>query len=174
VSSEIELSDDDLRQVARYAADCAERALPLFEAEYPTDGRPRAAIEGARTFARGGRRTAALRAQGWAAHAVAREAGHAVAAEAARAAQHAAAAAYLHPRASPHQVKHVLGAGVHQARALELAAGGAAEVGDEHLRWAADHASATVRAVVRRLPVVAVGRGRLGDLFRRLDAALRR
>jgi hypothetical protein len=36
-----------------FAADCAERALPIFEASYPYDKRPRLAIEAARAFARG-------------------------------------------------------------------------------------------------------------------------
>ena len=35
------------------AADFAERVLPLFEAEYPDDDRPRKAIEAARAYARG-------------------------------------------------------------------------------------------------------------------------
>ena len=35
------------------AADFAERVLPLFEAEYPDDDRPRKAIEAARAFVRG-------------------------------------------------------------------------------------------------------------------------
>ncbi len=172
--NDIQLSDDDLREITRYAADCAERALALFEAEHPTDARPRDAIDGARAFARGGRRIAALRAQAWAAYAAARTAENPAAADAAHAAQHAAAAAYLHPRASAHQVKHVLGAAVHQARARERAADGDEDVGAENLRWAIGHASPTVRDVVRRLPAVTAGRGRLGDLFRQLDAALRR
>ncbi len=36
-----------------FAADCAEHVLPLFEREYPTDNRPRRAIEAARALARG-------------------------------------------------------------------------------------------------------------------------
>ena len=36
-----------------FAADCAERVLPLFERERPHDDRPRKAIEAARAFARG-------------------------------------------------------------------------------------------------------------------------
>jgi hypothetical protein len=34
-----------------FAADCAERVLPIFEKEYPTDSRPRKAIEASRKFA---------------------------------------------------------------------------------------------------------------------------
>lgn len=35
-----------------YAADCAEHVLHIYEAEYPADNRPRAAIEAARAYAR--------------------------------------------------------------------------------------------------------------------------
>ena len=36
-----------------YAADCAERVLPLFERAWPADDRPRKAIEAARAYSRG-------------------------------------------------------------------------------------------------------------------------
>jgi hypothetical protein len=55
------LSDDHGRLVGFWAADCADRVLPLFEAKAPLDARPREAIDGIRIFARGGRRTARLR-----------------------------------------------------------------------------------------------------------------
>ncbi|CCH70511.1 conserved hypothetical protein [Phycicoccus elongatus Lp2] len=41
------LSENDRRILALWAADCAERTLPLFLAEAPDDPRPREAIEGA-------------------------------------------------------------------------------------------------------------------------------
>ena len=44
---------------ALFAADCAERVLPLFEDKYPDDTRPRAAITAARQWARGEIDTAA-------------------------------------------------------------------------------------------------------------------
>ncbi|MFT4279778.1 putative immunity protein, partial [Microbacterium sp.] len=47
------LSEADRRLVAAWAADCAERVLPLFEAEAPDDDRPRDAIFRSRAFARG-------------------------------------------------------------------------------------------------------------------------
>jgi hypothetical protein len=49
-----------------FAADCAERVLPLFEDKYPQDDRPRKAIEAARAYARGEIRDAA-RDAAWAA-----------------------------------------------------------------------------------------------------------
>jgi hypothetical protein len=41
------------RTARLFAADCAERVLPIFEKQYPTDARPRKAIEAARAFANG-------------------------------------------------------------------------------------------------------------------------
>ncbi len=38
------LSDEDHRLLARWAAECAEHVLPLFESTSPDDGRPRRAI----------------------------------------------------------------------------------------------------------------------------------
>ena len=53
VGSPQSLSETDRRAVALWAADCAERVLPLFEAEAPSDGRPADAIDRARAFGRG-------------------------------------------------------------------------------------------------------------------------
>src|SRR5690606_41332635 len=47
------LSETDRRIVALWAADCAERVLPLFEAEAPDDDRARDGIARARAFGRG-------------------------------------------------------------------------------------------------------------------------
>jgi hypothetical protein len=41
------------RAIGEWATDCAERALPLFEARFPDDDRPRKAIEAARAYWRG-------------------------------------------------------------------------------------------------------------------------
>jgi hypothetical protein len=169
----ITLGEEDRRLVAHWAADCAERVLPLFEAKAPADTRPRDAIEGARAFARDGKRTARLRSLCWAAFAVARDVGDPAATAAARAAGLAAATAYTHALATPHQSKHVLGPAVYQAEARELAAGNDPGIGDEEIRWAIEHASPTVRAVVRRFPVHSPGRTRLATLFYQLDAGLR-
>jgi hypothetical protein len=45
----------DRKTLVAFACECAERALPLFARRYPHDRRPRTAIEGARTWAAGGR-----------------------------------------------------------------------------------------------------------------------
>ncbi|ALN81642.1 putative immunity protein [Lysobacter antibioticus] len=170
---EIQLGEDERREIARFAATCARRVLPIFEAAYPNDQRPRDAIAEAEAFAAGDKRTATLRARAWAAYAAARETKDAAAANAAHAASHAAAAAYLHPLATPHQVKHVLGAAAHQALVLELEAGNDIAVGKEQLHWATNLASPAVRDVLRRLPLPPHGRGRFSELLNELDAQLR-
>ncbi|NNG35229.1 putative immunity protein [Nakamurella aerolata] len=47
------LTDHDHRLLALWAADCAEHVVGLFEAQQPTDPRPRAAIEHIRAWVRG-------------------------------------------------------------------------------------------------------------------------
>lgn len=170
---EIELTEYELRDIAGYAADGARRVLALFEETHPADPRPRAAIEAADAFAAGGRRTGALRQSAWAAYRAAQQAASPAAVDAARAASHAAAAAYLHPKASAHQVKHILGAAAHAARAEELACAADPRVTAGTLDWAREHAPTAVTAVLGRLPAAPPGGGRVGEILRDLDAALR-
>ncbi|MEW2487849.1 putative immunity protein [Streptomyces sp. NPDC048411] len=172
-SDRIELSEHELREIAGYAADCARRTLSIFEQNLPADTRPRDAIDAAHAFAGGAGRTGALRESAWAAYRAAREAVSPAAADAARAASHAAAAAYLHPKASAHQVKHILGAAAHAARAEELASGEDRRATAGTLEWARHHAPTAVTAVLGRLPAAPPGGGRVGEFIRDLDAALR-
>ncbi|SOD86510.1 putative immunity protein [Streptomyces sp. Ag109_G2-15] len=172
-SDKIELSEHELREITGYAADCARRALSIFEESFPADTRPREAIDAADAFAGGGRRTGVLRQRAWAAFKAAQEAASPAAEDAARAACHAAAAAYLHPLADAHQVKHILGAAAHAARAEELASGEAPGVTAGTLEWARQHAPAAVTEVLGRLPAAPPGGGRVGEFIRDLDAALR-
>ena len=169
----VTLSDDERRLVGFWAADCAERVLPQFEAKAPSDARPREAIDGIRVFARGGKRTARLRSLALAALAAARDIGDPAATAAARAAGLAASIAYTHALATIDQAKHVLAPPAYAARARELAAEDDPRVGDKEIRWAIEHASPTVREVMRRFPVRSAGRRRLDVLFYQLDAGLR-
>ena len=88
------LSLESLRALGSWAADCAERALSVYETYADSDPRPRAAIEGIRVFAAGGKRTAQLRALALSAYSAAREADDPAAVAAARAAGLAASSAY--------------------------------------------------------------------------------
>jgi hypothetical protein len=168
----ISLTQDDLRLIGQWTSDSAERVLPLFEAKAPADIRPRAAIDGIRLFARGGKRTVQLRSQALAALAAAREVGDPAAAAAAQAAGYAAASAYTKALSAPHHAKHALGPAVYAALARELATN-EPNAADIELRWAVEHASPAVRDIVCRWPARVPGRTRLSTLFYQLDAGLR-
>jgi len=130
------LSLESLRAVGGWAADCAERALSIYEAQADSDSRPRAALEGIRVFAGGGKRTARLRTLALSAHSAAREAGDPAVTAAARAAGHAAASAYTHPLADVQQTKHIVGPAAYAALALELDHGGDPNIGEGSTRFA--------------------------------------
>ena len=173
LGSTMKLTENDLRRLGRWAAECAERALPLFEAKAPDDVRPREALDAIRAYAGGGERTNRLRQRVWAALAAAREAGDPAAAAAARAAAVSAGVAYMHATYSPGQEKHVLGPALYAALARELAADDPAAA-EEEIRRAVRRAPPAVREIVRRLPARGAGRTRQAALYVLLDAGLRR
>lgn len=172
------LSEEDRRLVAAWAADCAERVLPLFEAEAPDDERVRDAIARARAFSRG-ELTAAEEIRrrfvaGRAAHSATSPAG----AAAARAAAQAAGVA--------HMGAHALGAAAYAAKAVALAADGGreADAASAELAWQLEHMTADAASALRRLPLVGedpsgplgsglLASGELGAHIRRLQCALR-
>ncbi len=170
---EIDLSIDDLRAVAGYAAECAQAALAIFESARPGDARPREAIEAARAFAAGGKRGKIIRDCAWAAMRAAHDANTPAAENAARGAMGACGAAYLHPLAKATQVKHILGAAAFAARAAELAADDDPAVGAKHIKRSCRRATPEVINVLNRYPAAPSGGGRVGELLRSLDQALR-
>jgi len=167
------LSLESLRVIGGWAADCAERAVSVYETRANADARPRAAIEGIREFAAGGKRTARLRSLALEAHVAAREAGDGAAAAAARAAGASAASAYTHPLADVHQTKHIVGSAAYAALALELDHAGDPSIGDAEVRWAIAHAPADVREVLLQMPARQRGTSRLDTLLYALDAGIR-
>jgi hypothetical protein len=167
------LTLESLRALGSWAADCAERALPVYEKHAASDSRPRAAIEGIRVFACGGKRTAQLRSLALQAHAAAREVGDPAAATAARAAGVAAASAYTHPLADVHQTKHIVGPAAYAALALELDQGSDPSIGDGEVRWAIEHVTSEVRETLLQMPARQAGNSRLDTLLYELDAGIR-
>ncbi|MFA5614636.1 MAG: putative immunity protein [Methanoculleus sp.] len=121
-------SRDDRMLMAAWAADCAERVLPLFEKASPGDCRPRRAIEVCREWARTGVfRMADIRGASLAAHAAARDAEEGSAARfAARAAGQAVATA--------HVPQHAYGAAWYALKAV-AAAGPAGDVERVTREW---------------------------------------
>lgn len=96
--------------LARWAADCAERVLPLF-ANHSDDSRPQHAIDILRAWADGAVKTGAAMKASLAAHAAAREAKGQAAVAAARAAGQAVATA--------HAADHSMGALLYALKAFE-------------------------------------------------------
>ena len=167
------LSPESLRAIGGWAADCADRALSVYETRADSDSRPRAAIEGIREFAGGGKRTARLRSLACEANAAAREIGDPAAAAAARAAGLAAASAYTHPLADVHQTKHIVGPAAYAALALELEHSGDSSLGDGEVRWAIEHAPSEAREVLLQMPARQAGKSRLDTILYELDEGIR-
>ena len=169
------LSEADRRIVAVWAADCAERVLGLFEAEAPSDSRPRDAIARTRAFARGELGVADQIRRRFIALDAAREARTPAAAAAARAAGQAAAI--------PHMGAHALGAAAYAAKAAGLGAPERPGAVEDEIRWQFDRMSAAVRDALRQLPPVGqnssgplgpglLASGLLGTIIRALQAGL--
>lgn len=108
------LTDADHRLLAEWAAICAERVLPHFEAARPDDPRPREAIALARAWVRGDAKMSEARAGAYHANAAARELEGA-----ARFAAYAAAQAAV----VPHVAAHELGAAAYAIKAAQAAGG---------------------------------------------------
>lgn len=122
----------DHKTLAMWAADCAERAMPYFEKNYPEDDRPRKAIEATRTWARTGAfKMADVRAVSLAAHAAARDVAED---DAARSAARAAGQAM----ATTHVATHSIAAALYAATAVRDATG-SSEAVDEERNWQYQH-----------------------------------
>ena len=131
------LDDETHRSLALWAADCAERVLPLFD--LPGDSRPADAIAAARAWAAGEITMMDAREHAYAAHAAARDAGGS-AAFAARAAGHAVATA--------HMADHELGAAFYALKALAARYPGESERLAAEKRWQLEVLPASIRALV--------------------------
>lgn len=142
------LREGDRRAVAAWAADCAERVLPVFEAEAPGDDRPRKLIARARAYSRGELATAeGIRVRFTGGVSVGEvDAPAPAAAAAARAAGQAAAVC--------HMGAHALGAAAYAVKAVSLAYPGQPRAGQDEIRWQLERMSPTARAALRSLPSV--------------------
>jgi hypothetical protein len=169
------LSENDRRLVASWAADCAERVLPLFEAEAADDERPRDAIARTRAFAAGELTAAGEIARRF----VAGRASGAVTGAAAVAAARSAAQA----SGVAHMGAHALGAAAYAARAAGEAADDRAAAVEAELAWQLAHMDERVRAALSLLPGLGADRsgplgagllatGDLGEHIRRLQALI--
>jgi hypothetical protein len=175
VGSPQSLSLDERRMVAAWAAACAERVLPVFEAEAPDDDRPRDAIERARAFARGELTAAGEIRRRFVAGRAAQSVRTPAAIASARSAAQAAGVA--------HMGAHGLGAAAYAGKAAGLAHPENAGAVAEEIRWQLEHLSAPTRHALQRLPRVGddpggplgsglLASGVLGSIIRDLQAKL--
>jgi hypothetical protein len=169
------LSETDRRLVAAWAADCAERVLPLFEREAPGDDRPHDAIARARAFARGELDAAGEIRRRF----VANRAAQAVTAPGARAAAWSAGQA----AGVAHMGAHALGAAAYAAKAAAIAAPDAPDPAAAELDAQLALLTDPMRSALLLLPLLGadpsgplgsglLASGALGAHIRALQAAL--
>lgn len=165
-----ELTNEELREVTRFALASAEDAVALLSP--PVDGRILAAVEAARRFAAGEPRSKLQRVTALDALRAAKSIEDPVTAHAAAAAGDAAASAYVHPFAKGNQVGHILRSSAHAALAAEAASG---EPPSAHavLERARARATPVLIDVLSRYPTFPGGRSRVAQLVSDLDLALR-
>ncbi len=170
------LSDAERRIIAGWAADCAERVLPLFTAEAPDDGRVRDAIARTRSYAAGGSTAAEEIRNRMIAVRAASAANSPAGAAAARAAAQASAVAHL--------AAHALGAAAYAAKAVSLANPDQPRAVQDEIDWQLRRLTDEQRAVLRQLPPLGDGsggplgpglltRGVLGMVIREIQTAIR-
>jgi hypothetical protein len=129
------LSIEHHRQLASWAADCAEHVLPIFTSRCPDD-RPRRAVEAARAWAKGRVSVGEARKAALEAHSAARAAVDDAAISVARATGHAVATA--------HMADHSLGAAEYA-----LKAGQATDIASATERiWQDEHLPEDIRELV--------------------------
>ena len=169
------LTEANRRLVASWAADCAERVLPLFEAEAPDDDRARDAIARARAFARGELTAAGEIRRRFVAGRAAQSASSRAGKAAARSAAQASGVA--------HMGAHALGAAAYAATAAALAEPDRSDALDEEIRWQLAHLGDDARSALAELPALGtdsagpLGPGLLasgtpGTVIRRLQSDL--
>jgi hypothetical protein len=147
-------SREDQKAMATWAADCAERVLPFFEDAYPTDLRPRQAIEACRAWVRTGVfRMSDIRGASLAAHRAARDAKEN---EAACMAAHAAGQAV----ATAHVPQHAYGGAYYALKAIAAVdpANAETKIQEEH-NWQSQQLSEPLRQeIMKRLIIQKKGK----------------
>lgn len=140
------LSEFDRRTVAAWAADCAQRTLPLFEHVAPDDPRPREAIARARAFSRGELSAAGEIGRRFVAGRAAASASTPAGVAAARSAAQAAGVA--------HMGAHALGAAAYAVAAVCASRPQDADAADHEIVAQLQLLSPDAASALRRLPLV--------------------
>lgn len=169
------LSDSDRRLVARWALACAERVLPLFEADAAAEEQIRDAVVRVRAYSAGEGSAADEIKKRFVAVKAANAATTPAGAAAARAVAQAAAVA--------HMGAHALGAAAYAAKAVSLASKGQPARVQEEIRWQVENLSERERAALRLLPSLGadpsgplsaglLSRGVLGSTIREIQSQI--
>jgi len=168
-----ELRIESLRVLGEWAAACAERALPIYEELIQGDPRPRAAIDGIRVFASGGKRNAQLRVLALDAFRAAHATQDPAASAAAQAASLAAASAYTHPLVDVQQTGHIVGPAAYAALAIEINNQQDPLFGNAEVRRAVEQAPKEICEILLNMPARTAGKSRLDKMMYELDRGLR-
>ncbi|MCQ1949376.1 hypothetical protein NNX28_05455 [Arthrobacter sp. zg-Y859] len=155
------LSDPDRRVIARWAAACAERVLPLYEADETAEETARDALARTRAYSAGSGTAGEEISKRLIVVKIANAATTPAGAAAARAVAQAAAVA--------HMGAHALGAAAYAAKAVSLSNVDQPEAVRREIRWQLANLSDGEREVLRLLPPVGTdSAGPLGEglLFR--------
>ena len=168
-----EIKIEELQSLGKWAADCAERALSIYERIENEDNRPRNAINGIKDFSNSGKRTNHLRKLALDAYRASLETKDMAASAAARSASLAAASAYTHPFKDINQSKHILGPAVYSAFAVELSNSLSQKIGDREIELAIDNVTCEIAGLLNKMPAHKVGIKRIDQLFYELDSGIR-
>jgi len=168
-----EITREQLQSLVNWAVDCAERALAIYESIESNDPRPRNAINGSRDFSKSGKRTNHLRKLAMDAYRASLETKDAAASAAARSASFAAASAYTHPFKDINQSKHILGAAVYAAFAIEINNKTDQKCGDREIELTIGNATSEVAELLNKMPEHKAGAKRIDQLFYALDSGIR-
>jgi hypothetical protein len=168
-----EIKIEELQSLGKWAADCAERALSIYENGKSEDNRPRNAINAIKDFSNSGKRTNRLRKLAMDAYRASLETNGMAASAAAKSASLAAASAYTHPFKDINQSKHILGPAVYSAFAIELSNNLDQKVGDREIELAIDNATFEIAGLLSKMPAQEVGTKRIDQLFYKLDSGIR-
>jgi hypothetical protein len=177
VTSTQTLSDSERRILAQWAADCAERVLPLFEADASSEDLIRDALVRTRAYGNGESAAAEEIAKRMVAVKAASAATTPAGAAAARAVAQASAVA--------HMGAHALGAAAYAVKAVSLANPEQPDLAREESQWQLEHLTNDQRAVLRLLPALGVdssgplgagllSRGILGSVIREIQESISR
>jgi hypothetical protein len=92
---------------------------------------------------------------------------------AAQSASLAASSAYTHPFKDINQSKHILGAAVYSAFALEQHNKLSQSIGDKEIELAIDNATCEIAGLLNKMPTHKTGAKRIDQLFYELDSGIR-